>query len=262
MGARRVWRVWLSWGLLWAGMAGIAAGQSVEMRLVPRTLPGALPTVSVTTLRIPEKAWTHFDRALEAMQAKRMREYERETAKALAIAPAFADVYLLRAIHEVSEHQFDAAIADVEQARRVEPGISWAGVILASAYNGEHRWADAVVILDNLHGAEADTWQARYERTRSAIGGRDVEEALHWSEQTVSMAPANFAEVHLLRADALSLARRWPAAITEMETYLDAEQAQPHRAEVLAMLEHARLLAQAEKVPGNNVPEEATIASR
>lgn len=265
MGARRVRRVWLSWGLLWAGLAGtagIAAGQSVAMGMVPRMLPGALPTVSVTTLRIPEKAWTHFERALEAMQAKRMEEYERETAKALAIAPAFAELYLLRAIHEVSEHQFDAAIADVEQARRAEPGVSWAGVILASAYNGEHRWADAVVILDNLHGAEADTWQARYERTRSAIGGRDVEGALHWSEQVVLMAPANFAEVHLLRANALSLARRWPAAITEMETYLDAEQPQPHRAEVQAMIEHARLLAQSDKGPGNNVPEEAAIASR
>jgi hypothetical protein len=130
-------------------------------------------------------------------------------------------------------------------------------VILAGAYNGEHRWAEAVMILENLHGAEADTWQARYERTRAAIGSRDVEGALRWSEQAMAMAPANFAEVHLLRANALSLARRWPAAISEMETYLDAEQPQAHREEVLAMLEHARLLAQAEKVSGNEA-----IASR
>jgi hypothetical protein len=104
----------------------------------------------------------------------------------------------------------------VEQAQRVEPGVAWAGVILAGAYNGAHRWADAVVVLENLQGAEADTWQARYERTRAAIGPRDVEGALHSSEQAVTMAPASFVEVHLLRAHALSLAgagrrrsRRW-----------------------------------------------------
>jgi tetratricopeptide (TPR) repeat protein len=220
-------------------------------------LPGALPTVSVATLRTPEKAWTHFERAQEAMQANRTKDFERETSKALAVAPNFAAVYLLRAIHEVNGHQFEAAIADVEQAQRAEPGVAWAGVILAGAYNGEHRWAEAVMILENLHGAEADTWQARYERTRAAIGSRDVEGALHWSEQAMAMAPANFAEVHLLRANALSLARRWPAAIREMETYLDAGQSQKHREEVLAMLEHARLLAQAGMVPADE-----SIASR
>jgi tetratricopeptide (TPR) repeat protein len=146
----------------------------------------------------------------------------------------------------VSGRRFDAAIADVEQAQRAEPGVAWAGMILAGAYNRAHRWADAMVVLENLQGAEADTWQARYERARSAIGSRDMEGALHWSEQAVAMAPANYAEVHLLRAHALSLAERWPAAIAEMETYLATEQPQPHRAEVLAMLEQTRSLVRAD----------------
>jgi len=262
MGARRVWRGWVGWGLLLARMAGMAAGQSVEMRQVPSLLPGALPTVSVATLRIPEKAWMHFERAQDAMQANRTEQFDRETAKALEISPNFAEVYLLRAIHEVNGHQVEAAIADVERAQRAEPGAAWAGVILAGAYNSEHRWAEAVMTLENLHGAEVDTWQARYERTRAAIGSRDVEGALRWSEQAMAMAPANFAEVHLLRANALSLARRWPAAINEMETYLDAEPPQPRREAVLAMLEHARLLAQRDKVQGNKVPAAEAIASR
>ena len=60
-----------------------------------------------------------------------MPEYEQETAKALQIAPAFAEVYLLRAVQEVSAHRFDAAIEALEQAQRVEPGVAWAGMILA-----------------------------------------------------------------------------------------------------------------------------------
>jgi hypothetical protein len=94
MGTRRVWRGWLGWALLWAGLVGMAAGQSIEMRQVERLLPGALPTVSAATLRIPEKAWTHFERARDAMQADRTEEFERETARALEAAPNFAAVYL------------------------------------------------------------------------------------------------------------------------------------------------------------------------
>jgi hypothetical protein len=250
MGAWRMRRGWLGWGagwaLLWGGLVGMAAGQSVEVQLVPGLLPGALPTISVASLRIPEKAWTHFDRARDAMQADQVEKFERETAKALEVAPNFAAVYLLRAIHAVSAHSFDEAIEDVLQAQRVEPGVAWAGVILAGAYNGEHRWADAVVVLENLQGAEADTWQARYERTRAAIGERAVEGALYWSALTLAIAPASCAEVHLLRANALSQARRWPAAIAEMETYLAMDSPQPHRTEVLALLERTRGLAQAD----------------
>jgi tetratricopeptide (TPR) repeat protein len=259
MGAWRVWRSGLSWlglgawcGLLWVGLVGVAAGQGVEMQPVEGLLPGALPTVSVASLRIPEKAWTHFDRAQEAMQANRTEEYERETAKALAIAPGFAEVYLLRAIHEVKEHRFEAAIEDVAQAQREEPGVGWAGVILAGAYNGAQRWADAALILERLQGAEADTWQARFERTRAALGRGDVAGALHWSEQAVSMAPASCPEVHLLRAHALSMARRWPAAIAEMEAYLAMDPPQARRKEVLALLESTRSLAE----------EDGAIASR
>jgi hypothetical protein len=125
-----VWRVWRSWlgvgcGLLWAGVVGMAAGQSIEMRPVQRLLPGALPTVSVATLQVPAKAWTHFERARDAMQANRTEEFERETAKALEVAPNFAAVYLLRAIQEVSGPQFDAAIA--AWSRRSGSSRVWRG---------------------------------------------------------------------------------------------------------------------------------------
>jgi tetratricopeptide (TPR) repeat protein len=230
------------------GWMGAAMGQGIGMLQAQGLLPGALPTVSVASLRIPEKAWAHFDRAQDAMQANRAQEYERETAKALQIAPTFAEVYLLRAVQEVKAHRFDAAIGDVEQARRVEPGVVWAGVILAGAYSGEGRWADAVVVLENLHGAEADTWQARFERARAAIGQRDVEGALHWSAVALSIAPTSCAEVHLLRANALSLAQHWPAAIAEMEAYLAMDPPQAHRTEVLALLERTHGLVLAETV--------------
>jgi tetratricopeptide (TPR) repeat protein len=229
------------WVLIWLGAVGVgaAAGQGTERVAAPL---GMLPTVSVASLRIPEKAWTHYERAQDALQANHLEEYERETAKALQIAPKFAAVYLLRATHELRVHHCDVAIADVLAAQRIEPGAAWSGVLLASAYNGTRRFDDAAVILKNLVGAEADTWQAKYEWTRAAIGRGDVEGALHWSEMALDMAPEGCAEVHLLRANALNLAQRWPAAIAELQTYLDSGNPR-HRAEVLVLLERTRSLA-------------------
>jgi len=230
-----------AWVLVWLAAVGVGAvaGQRTEMAPVERLLPGALPTVSVASLRIPEKAWTHYEKAHDALQTNHLEEYDRETAKALQIAPAFAAVYLLRATHELSVHRFDVAIADVLAAQRIEPGTAWSGVLLASAYNGSRRFDDAAAILRNLAGAEADTWQAKYEWTRAAIGRGDVAAALRWSEMALDMAPEGCAEAHLLRANALNLAQRWPAAIAELEAYLDSGNPR-HRAEVLALLEGTR----------------------
>lgn len=236
--------------------AGLAVGQSRPTRLAQRVASGGPPTISVASLKIPEKAWIHYEKARMAAQENRIGEYERETRKALEIAPAFAEVYVLRASYEVNVRRYDAAIADAVEARRIQPGVEWAGVVLAGAYNGAHRYADASVISENLHGSEADTWQAKYERARAAIGRGDVEGALRWSASAMATAPEGCAEVHLLRANALSMTRRWSAAVVELETYLDLDKGPQHRAEVLVLLERTRGLArgQASAGPGTEGP--------
>jgi tetratricopeptide (TPR) repeat protein len=222
-------------------------------RLVERVLPGStLPTVSVASLRIPERAREHFANACEAYEARRYGELERESAKALAIAPNYANVYLLRAERDNFEHHYDEAIAEVFKAQHIEPDVGWAGILLAGAYNGVHRWNDALVILDSLHGAEAETWQAKYERARVALGLRDIAGGLRWSEQALDTAPPNVTEVHLLRANALDAAERWSAAAAEIETYLALDRSVEHRPDVLAMLATMRQRAQEQ--------ENATVA--
>jgi tetratricopeptide (TPR) repeat protein len=226
------------------------AGQSRATQLLPHGPSGGPPTISVASLKIPEKAWIHYEKAREAAQENRIDAYERETRKALEIAPAFAEVYVLRASYELNLRRYDAAIADAVEARRIQPGVEWAGVVLAGAYNGAHRYVDASVIAENLHGSEAGTWQAKYERARAAIGRGDVEGAMRWSASAVATAPEDCAEVHLLRANALSMTRRWPAAIVELETYLDLDKGPQHRAEVQVLLERTRGWARAQANAG------------
>ena len=203
----------------------------------------SMAVVSAATLSVPGKAWKHFEKARKAARDERQTECLQEIDKALEIAPQFAEAYLLRADRDVVTLQFEAAVEDVLTAQRLEPTITWSGVVLASAYNGLGRFDDAALLLSNLQGKEADSWQATYEMARAQVGRRDVEAALHWSGVALAAAPLSFTDAHLLRANALQIASRWQEATAEMEAYLAAGGLQTHRTEVLAALEHTRLMA-------------------
>ena len=233
-------------------MPGVACAQQTTGRFYAAS--GAGVTVSVATLRVPEKAWKHYAKAKEAAEHNRLDEADRETEKAIEIAPDFAQAYLLRADSLVQKHAFEAAIANVKEARRVEPDVTLAGVVLAGAYNGMHRYEEARLALGELHGSEKAAWQAAYEGARSAIGLSDVEGALRWSAVAMNSAPQGFIDVHLVRTNALILARRWNEAQEQLETYLQSPGRMEHRDDVLAALERVKTHVSEEELK--------TVASR
>lgn len=229
-----------------AFMCGRAHGQQVAEHF--RAPSGIGATVSVATLRIPQKAWKHFAKAKVAAERNLLAESDRETAKAIAIAPDFAAAYLLRASSEVKAHSFDAAIADVKEVRRIEPDLMWAGVVLAGAYNGLGRYEDSHHLLLGLHGSEAESWQVAHESARAAIGLNDVEGALHWSEIALNSAPDNFPDARLVRANAFILAHRWSEAQAQMELFLQSKMPQERRAEVLTVFNSVKRRARLQEL--------------
>jgi tetratricopeptide (TPR) repeat protein len=194
------------------------------------------PTVSVASLRIPQKAWAHFEKAKAAAERNRPAEAERESARALEIAPRFAEVYVFRATQQVRGHDFQAAIASAEAARQADPDATWASVVLAGAYNGMQRYDDALAALHAARPTEAETWQAKYEQARAEIGLRHVEEALRLSAEALDSAPETFADARLVRGNALLIAGRWGEAAAQMHLYLQSAAPQSHRAEVEQVL--------------------------
>jgi tetratricopeptide (TPR) repeat protein len=226
-------------------MFAVAAVSS--MRAQRFNLPSSAgATVSVATLRIPEKAWKHFDKAKAAAARNRPEESDREIAQAIQIAPGFAEAYLLRADLQIKAHSFAQAIDSVAEARRTVPDIPLAGILLAGAYNGLRRYTDANLVLENLHGSEAQSWQANYERARAATGLQDIEAALRWSAKALEFAPQRFADVCLVRANALLLARRWSDAAIQLQAYLKSDGPLLHRDEASTALVSVRERAREE----------------
>ena len=195
-------------------------------------------TVSVAGLRIPEKAWEHYRKARAAALANNESDFNRETTAALTVEPRFAALYVLRASRKVRVSDFEPAIEDLQRARQIEPNVAWAGISLASAYNGLHRYVDAYYVLTGLRAPESTTWQAAYELARSATGRADAMDALHWSAITLKIAPPQCVEAHLLRANALQLAGRPAEAAHELRLYLAGQtRPRPEILDVIANLE-------------------------
>ncbi len=216
-----------------ASAAGYAGAASLGV-------PG---TVSVASLRVSPTARDHYEKARRAVLAHHDEVYQREIAKALAIAPDFAEAHLLVADQQLASGQYEAAIAHALEAARLDPQTPWAAILIASCYNGEKRYADAVLLLGNLPREGAESWQAKYELARAEIGRGHVEEALHWSRLALDAAPPGFADAHLTLANALQMAQRWDEARAQLELYLASPGPLLHRAPVEIALRHLRLRA-------------------
>ena len=218
-----------------------ASAQSCQDQLRAVAQRQSKATVSVAALQIPAKAWDHYAKARQAAETNNPALFDRETDLALKAAPHFADVYILRASTQVLARHYDAAIADIAQARLLDPDIPWSGIILTSALTGLGRYTDAVAESERIHTSDAGRWQWAFERTRAEIGRGNAPAALHFSELTLAAAPSGCAETHLLRANALQLADRKADAILEYQTYLDIPGTpEPARAQVQLVLERTR----------------------
>ena len=235
---------------------GLAGGQVAPGEGHTYTYRGPA-TISVATLKIPATAWKHFEKARSLAVKHRPAESEKESEKALAIAPTFAAARILQASQQLALRDFTGAIESVDRARKSEPDAQWSGLVLAGAYNSLHRYGDAMDVVLSLDGSEAECWQAKYEHARAAIGLGDLDEALKWSSDAWEAAPHDFTDAILMRANALMLAKHWAEASDKLYAYLARPGAEPHREEAQAALSRVT-----QRMKEDHKTQGVTLASR
>jgi tetratricopeptide (TPR) repeat protein len=177
--------------------------------------------------------------------------YDRDSIRALATLPGLAEAYLACASEDVARGVYESAIRKVVNARVLDPEITNASTILASALNGLHRYDDAYLVLREIHGSEDESWKAMYERARAEVGIGNSRGADLWSVRALSSSPPSFAQAHLIRGEALILAKRWQEARIELDTYMKLD-ADPSRH--LEALDALNIVSQFEPTPSKPAP--------
>jgi len=177
--------------------------------------------ITPNALRAPAKARRAVDKAAAAMANQQAREAERQLARALELYPDYAVALTLRAIWKMNADRSDS-IQDLERAIHVDPqyGVSYA--VLASIYNDDQHYDDAIPLIQRALQLLPAAWPVHYEMARALCGNHQSLEALREvteAERRVSAdkeAHANsIAAVHYLRGILLMDQRDFAEATRE-----------------------------------------------
>jgi len=185
--------------------------------------------VTAAQLAVPAKARRDLEKAQDALHKKKLSDATRLIQKALVVWPHYAEALLLRAVMERQANSPQLAAADAEQAVGYDPNYPIAYFVLGSVYNDLDRNEDAIRTLDHGIAIGPTYWQGYYEMSRALLRKGDFQAALRQAEHSSSLAPKEFATIHLVKGYAYLGMNNSGAARTELETYVkmkpDAETA-------------------------------------
>lgn len=185
-------------------------------------------TVSVAQLKVPEKARNEDKKAREALEKRDIADAWKHVNKALQITPQFAAALTTRALLELDNNQTPAAVADLERAVQFDAGYGLSFLVLGSAYNQLQHFDDAIRALDHGVALMPNYWQGYFELGKAYLGKNDLPNAQKQLDRCAQQAPPDYAPLHLVRANLDLALKNYPAAMAELETYLDHEPNSPN----------------------------------
>lgn len=176
--------------------------------------------VTAAQLAVPAKARRDLEKAQDALHKKKLSDATRLIQRALVVWPHYAEALLLRAVMERQANSPQLAAADAEQAVGDDPNYPVAYFVLGSVYNDLDRSDDAIRTLDHGIAIGPTFWQGYYEMSRALLRKGDFPAALRQAEHSSSLAPKEFASIHLVKGYAYLGMNNSTAARTELETYI------------------------------------------
>jgi tetratricopeptide (TPR) repeat protein len=177
-------------------------------------------TVSVSQLKVPEKAKKFFAKAEEAFQKQKFDQSRQHLEKALQLFPAYAQALTLRGLLQLQDNNLDQALADLEQAVKIDYGYGLGYVVLGATYNLMKRYDDSVRVLERGIVLSPASWQAYTELSKALLGKGQFEPALRQVNKASALAPASYMPIHLIKAHALLGLKNYDLAVAELEQFL------------------------------------------
>jgi Flp pilus assembly protein TadD len=200
-------------------------------------------SVSVASLKVPEKARQEYDKAQTAMQKGKHEEALAHANKALELYPDFAEALTVRGVLNLDNHDIAAATRDLERAIQIDGNYGLAYLALGAAYNADSRYDDALRTVE--HGVTLDPkgWQGYFEMAKALFAKGDYEMSLQQVNRAAENTPGDYPPLHLLRAHDYIGLKKYADAKTELETYLSQAPQAPGVADVRHTLEQLQSVA-------------------
>jgi tetratricopeptide (TPR) repeat protein len=179
--------------------------------------------ISVAQMTVSQSARKLYERARDSVGKK---DYDKARAfvnQALQRQASFPEALTLRAFLERNGHETEAAARDCEDAMQIDPYHGPAYSTLASVYNLQGRYDDALRTLDEGMTLAPRFWQIYFEMAKASIGKQLYSKALQLMDTAERLGGYNYPEIHLVRAYALVPLNFYGEARTELQTFLSRQ---------------------------------------
>jgi tetratricopeptide (TPR) repeat protein len=182
-------------------------------------------SISVTSLKAPDKAQHEYQKALESYEKKKYADAEKHLAKAVAIYPQYATAWDLRGQEQHQQQQDAEAVKSYEAAMAADEKFVGPYIRLAVLYSLQRNWTEVVRLTDRATQLDPlsypDAWYingvARYNLKQYPEAERAAAKAIHLDKEH------RFPRAELLMATLLQMRRDYPGAAEHFRNFVKLE---------------------------------------
>jgi len=223
-------------------LANVDANLSLRMK-TNGVAPDSAATVSVSKLKVPDKASKEYEKAAKAFHNNKIGEARKHVEKALSIYPNYAEALVIRGIIAIGDQKVDEGEADLQQAIQADPNYGMAYIAMGAALNQQGKFQDAQRTLERGISLSPDLWQGYFETSKAAMGLNDYRTALTNAERASTLSKEEYPPIHLIKAHALMGLKRFDQAVTELERFISRDPQGPDAANARLALDRAKAFA-------------------
>jgi Tfp pilus assembly protein PilF len=180
--------------------------------------------ISVRELHIPERAQAAFDKGRRLLEEQRQpAEAIAEFQRAIQVFPDYYEAYTEIGIANFQMRKPDEAERALSKSIELSASKSLEPLyLLADLYNSQRKYAQSEPLARQAVALNEDSWNAHFELARALVGLSKVKEAEVSARRACELQPNN-APARLVLGNAHLLEANYPAAIEDLDIYLNLE---------------------------------------
>jgi len=193
----------------------------IMLTRAPSTKPSS-PIPALTDLSAPKNARKVFQQGVHSLESHHVDEARAKFQKAVVEYPCYARARTGLASIQIAARELDAAVANLKEAVRCDPGFPDAGALLGKVLNNQRKFAESEEILKQGLRLSPDAWEL-YDQLATAHynEGQYAKAQDEWL-RVMALDPAPPAELHAKLAAVYIRGGAPDKAYAEMQAYLRA----------------------------------------
>lgn len=195
-------------------------------------------SISVTSLKAPDKAKREYQKGLENYQDKKYSDAEKHASKAIELYPQYATAWELRGKAFVMQHQDEEAIKSYEAAISADDKLVTPYIRLAAILSLQSNWKEVLRLTDRATTLDPfsypDAWllkgAAQYNLKQYPDAERSAAKALDLDKEH------RFPRAELLMGSLLQIRQNYGGAAEHFRAFLKYEPKAPEAAQISSFL--------------------------